>query len=81
MNILNGNLCWHDGVGISYESDQKHAEAIIRETGSIQSDIFESPHGNANNSRLGEGGEIGEVFEEQTQGSVVVQISRNAVPT
>ena len=26
-------------------------------------------------------GEIGEVFEEQTQGSVVVQISRNAVRT
>ena len=31
------------------------------------------------NSRLGEDGEIGEVFEKQTQGSIVVQISRNAV--
>ena len=29
----------------------------------------------------GEDGEIGEVFEEQTQGSIVVQMSRNAVPT
>ena len=41
----------------------------------------DTSHGNANNSRLGEDGEIGEVFEEQTQGSVVLQISRNAVPT
>ena len=39
----------------------------------------DTSHGNANNSRLGEDGEIGEVFEEQTQGSVVLQISRNAV--
>ena len=31
--------------------------------------------------RLGEDGGIGEAFEEQTQGSVVVQIPRNAVPT
>ena len=38
-------------------------------------------HGNANNGRLGEDGDIGEVFVEQAQGSVVVQISRNAVPT
>ena len=33
VKILNGKLCWHDGVGISCETDQKHAEAIIRETG------------------------------------------------
>ena len=33
VKILNRKLCWHDGVGISYEADQKHAEAIIRETG------------------------------------------------
>ena len=33
MNILNRKLRWHDGVGISYEADQKHAEAIMRETG------------------------------------------------
>ena len=33
MKILNRKLCWHDGIGISYEADQKHAEAIIRETG------------------------------------------------
>ena len=30
---------------------------------------------------LGEGGEVGEVFEKQTQGSIVVQVSRDAVPT
>ena len=41
----------------------------------------DTSHGNANNNRLGEGGEIGEVFDKQTQGLVVVQISRNAVPT
>ena len=39
----------------------------------------DTSHGNANNSRMGEDGEIGEVFEEQTQGSVVVKFSRNAV--
>ena len=33
VKILNRKLCWHGGVGISYEADQKHAEAIIRETG------------------------------------------------
>ena len=33
VKILNRRLCWHDGVGISHEADQKHAEAIIRETG------------------------------------------------
>ena len=33
MKILNRKLCWHDGIGISYEADQKHAEAIIRGTG------------------------------------------------
>ena len=33
VKILNRKLCWHDGVGISYEADQKHAEAIVRETG------------------------------------------------
>ena len=32
VKILNRKLCWHDGVGISYDADQKHAEAIIRET-------------------------------------------------
>ena len=33
VKILNRKLCWHDGVGKSYEADRKHAEAIIRETG------------------------------------------------
>ena len=33
VKILNRKLCWRDGVGISNEADQKHAEAIIRETG------------------------------------------------
>ena len=33
VKILNRKLCWHDGVGISYEADQKHAEAIVRGTG------------------------------------------------
>ena len=32
VKILNRKLRWHDGVGISYEADQKHAEAIMRET-------------------------------------------------
>ena len=33
VKILNRKLCWRDGVGISYEADRKHAEAIVRETG------------------------------------------------
>ena len=33
VKILNRKLCWHDGVGISHEADQKHAKAIVRETG------------------------------------------------
>ena len=33
VKILNRKLCWHDGVGISCEADQKHTETIIRETG------------------------------------------------
>ena len=34
VKILNRKLCWHDGVGyILMRADQKHAEAIIRETG------------------------------------------------
>ena len=33
VRISNRKLCWHDGVGTSYEADQKHAGAIIRETG------------------------------------------------
>ena len=33
VKILNRKLRWHDGVGISCEADQKHAEAIIREAG------------------------------------------------
>ena len=33
VKVLSRKLCWHDGVGISYEADWKHAEAVIRETG------------------------------------------------
>ena len=33
VKILNRKLCWHEGVGISYEADRERAEAIIRETG------------------------------------------------
>ena len=33
VNILKRKLGWNDGVGISFEADQKHAEAIIREIG------------------------------------------------
>ena len=150
VKILKRKLCWHDGVGISYEADQKHAEAIVRETGASNltslkismskenkeevrdktDDIVEKRKlrkmcmkeqplvgqiltpvettryralaattnflaidrgdivycakeltRHMDNNRLGEDGEIGEVLEEKTQGSVVIQISRNAVPT
>ena len=32
VKVLNRKLRWHDGAGISYEADRKHAEAIIRES-------------------------------------------------
>ena len=43
VKILNRKLCWHDGVGISYEADQKHAEATIRETGASNLTSFKNP--------------------------------------
>ena len=127
-------------MGISYEADQKHAEAIIRETGAsnltslkiamskeskdgvrdrtdnivekrglgklgmneqpligqmlspgnncqfschrhwrhrVLRKRIDTSHGNTDNSRVGEDGEIGEVFEKQT--TIVVQVSRDAV--
>ena len=64
-----------------YRSLAATANFLAIDRGDIVYCAKELSHGNANNSRLGEDGEIGEVFEEQTQGSVVVQISRNAVPT
>ena len=33
LKILNRKLRWHDGVGVSCEADQRHAEAIVPETG------------------------------------------------
>ena len=147
VKILNRKLCWHGGVGISFEADQKHAGAIIRETGasnltSLKIPLFKESKEDvrdktddivekrklrklgmkeqplvgqivspaettrfgalaatanischlqrrhralctchANNNRLGEGGEIWEVFEKQTPGSIVVKIFRNAVST
>ena len=39
VKILNRKLCWHDGLGLSYETDQKHAR-----NRSIQFDVFEDPH-------------------------------------
>ena len=33
VKILNKKLRWDDGVETSYEADQKHAEAKVRETG------------------------------------------------
>ena len=43
VKILNRKLRWHDGVGISYEANQKHAEAIMNETGASNLTSFESP--------------------------------------
>ena len=43
VKILNRKLCWHDGDGISYEADQKHAEAIIREPGASNSTSLKIP--------------------------------------
>ena len=44
VKILSRKLRRHDGVGISHEADQKHAEAVMRETGAFQCDVYGSPH-------------------------------------
>ena len=44
VKILNRKLCWHNGVGIFYEADRKHAEAIVRETGASNLTSFKNPH-------------------------------------
>ena len=36
-------MVWHDDVGISYEADSKHAEAIIRETGAENMSSVKTP--------------------------------------
>ena len=74
VKILNRKLCWHDGAGISYEADKKHAEAINHPRDrSIQSAIFESSHvqreqgGSARQNRRHCGKEkIGKVGHEGT---------------
>ena len=43
VKILNRKLCWHDGVGISYEADRKHADNHPRNR-SIKFDVFENHH-------------------------------------
>ena len=43
VKIPNRKLCWHDGVGISYEADRKHAEAIIRGTGASNLTSLKDP--------------------------------------
>ena len=132
VKVLNRRLRWHDGVAISCEAHQKHAEAIIREPGAAHLTLLQVPmskeskdgaddmmekrklgklgmkkqplvgqilssaettryralaattnfltidrgehrvlrkrvdtsHGNANSCRLGENGDIGEIFEK-----------------
>ena len=44
VKILNRKLCWHDGVGMSLEAHQKHAAAIIRETGASNLTSLKNPH-------------------------------------
>ena len=44
VKILNRKLCCHGGIGISDEADQKHAKAIIRETGASNLTPFSNPH-------------------------------------
>ena len=53
--------------------------AIDREDMVLRKRI-DTSHGNANNHRLGESGKSGEIFEKQTQGSIVVQVPRYAMP-
>ena len=43
LKILNRTVVWHDGIGISYEADAKHAEMIIEETGAKTMSIVKTP--------------------------------------
>ena len=52
VKILNRKLCWHDGAGISYEADQKHAEAIVRETGASNLTSFQIPMSKENKEEV-----------------------------
>ena len=126
VNILKRKLCWHDGVGISYEADQKHAEAIIRETRASNLTSLKVTHVLREQGRKGETKQttlwrrvnwelgmkeqplvgqiycakeltrhmatptttdwekvvrLGRYLKKQSQGSIVVQISRNVVST
>ena len=52
VKILNRKLCWHDGVGISCEADRKHAEAIIRVTGTSNLTSLEIPMSKENKEEV-----------------------------
>ena len=43
VKILNRIVRWHDGVGISYRADPKHAEAIVQETGAAGMSSVKTP--------------------------------------
>ena len=52
VKTMNRKLCWHDGVGISYEADHKHAEAIIRETGASNLTSLKMPMSRENKEEV-----------------------------
>ena len=67
VKILNRKLCWHDGVGISYEADQKHAEAIVRETGASNLTSLKIPMSKENKEEVRD--KTDDIVERENWGS------------
>ena len=68
VKILKRKLCWHDGVGISYEADRKHAEAIIRETRASNLTSLKIPMSKENNEEVRD--KTDDIVEERKLGKV-----------
>ena len=41
--VLNRIIRWHDGVGLSYEADPRHADEIVKQSGAIGMRPLSSP--------------------------------------
>ena len=71
VKILNRKLCWHDGVGISHEADQKHAEAIVRETGTSNLTSLKIPMSKENKEEMRD--KTDDIVEKRKLGMLAVK--------
>ena len=68
VKIMNRKFCWHDGVGISWEADRKHAEAIIRETGASNLTSLKIPMSKENKEEVR--GKTDDIVEKRKLGKL-----------